>query len=359
MTTALPAFIAHARSKGMDHQTIRLLLLSAGWKEKEIATALVSEALSMPVPVPPDAGSARDAFFHLLTFTSLYATVISMIILAFDYIGRLLPDPALRDAYMYAADYSTIRWSIAVIIIFFPLLLLLSRALHRSYIAHPEVLASGVRRWLTYLTLFVTACTITGDLVTLLFYLLNGELTVRFILKDAAILVLCGVPFTYYFNVLRMDHETYERSRLHRLFFYISSAIVLIAVIYGFVVAGTPVYGRLQKMDEQRLSDLRSIQGEVLNIVYGSDRYTQPVPIKVLPKPLPSNLDAIVSQATYIKLQTNDPSTGLPYVYNPKGTTYELCATFDLSRDLEYDIFWNHPAGEKCFQFDALDRQGK
>jgi hypothetical protein len=127
MTSSLSTFIAHARSKNMDHQTIRLLLLSAGWKEKDISAALASESLELPVPVPPDTGSAKEAFFHLLTFTGLYATVISLIILSLQYISRLFPDPAMRDIYSAGADVSAIRWSLAVVIIAFPLFILLSR----------------------------------------------------------------------------------------------------------------------------------------------------------------------------------------------------------------------------------------
>ena len=57
-------FITHARKKGMDHATIRVLLLSAGWKEREIAEALSAEGLDKPIPLPPDSGGARDAFFQ-------------------------------------------------------------------------------------------------------------------------------------------------------------------------------------------------------------------------------------------------------------------------------------------------------
>ncbi|MDD5055003.1 MAG: DUF5671 domain-containing protein [Candidatus Peribacteraceae bacterium] len=361
MTSSLSTFIAHARSKDMDHQTIRLLLLSAGWKEKDISAALASESLEMPVPIPPDTGSAKEAFFHLLTFTGLYATVISLIILAFQYISRLFPDPAMRDIYPGNADVSAIRWSLAVVIIAFPLFILLSRSLHRSYVAHAEILHSGVRRWLTYLTLFVTACTITGDLITLLFYFLDGELSIRFLLKVIAILILCGVPFAYYFSVLRMDHATYVKSPLHRIFGWIAIVIAVAAVVYGVVLAGTPATGRLQRLDEQRVNDLRMIQEEILNIVYGSDRFNPPVPlVREMPRPLPATLQDIVAEAQYTKLQINDPETGMTYEYRPSpSTTYELCATFSLVRDLDYDIFWNHPAAEKCFQFDALNRQGK
>ena len=37
MNQELMQFVDHARDKGMDHATIRLVLLSAGWKEKQIA----------------------------------------------------------------------------------------------------------------------------------------------------------------------------------------------------------------------------------------------------------------------------------------------------------------------------------
>jgi hypothetical protein len=45
-------FISHARGKGMDHVTIRTLLLAAGWKDKEILAAIAAEGLELPVPKP-------------------------------------------------------------------------------------------------------------------------------------------------------------------------------------------------------------------------------------------------------------------------------------------------------------------
>ncbi|MSR67548.1 hypothetical protein EXS65_01840 [Candidatus Peribacteria bacterium] len=361
MSTSLSAFIAHARSKNMDHQTIRMLLLSAGWKEKDIASALASESLTMSIPLPGDVGSARDAFFHLLAFTTLYATVISLVILAFTYIGRWFPDPALMDyAYASSGDFSSIRWSIAVIVISFPMFLFLSRILHREFQAKPEKLNSGVRRWLTYLTLFVTSCALIGDGITLLFTLLSGELTLRFVLKVLAVLVLSGLPFGYYFTALRIDHEQYAKSSIHAKYLWSSVAIVLVFLLCGIVIVGSPMQGRAEKFDEQRISDLRAIQNEIYNVVYGQERGV-PVPagVKVLPKTLPKDLQTVAANALYEKLRIADPETTAPYVYKTRGTSFELCATFALERDLGYDIFWNHPASEKCFEFDALDQRTK
>src|SRR4051812_22121831 len=124
--TSLNNFIAHARSKGMDLPSIRMLLLSAGWKEKDVSAALASESLDIPVPLPPDVGSARDAFFHLLSFTALASIVVSLVFLYFDYIDRLFPDPAFP---MYSNDASGDRWEMAVLIVSFPLFLWMSRIL--------------------------------------------------------------------------------------------------------------------------------------------------------------------------------------------------------------------------------------
>jgi hypothetical protein len=359
MQNTLSSFIAHARDKGMDHQTIRMLLLSAGWKEKDISSALASETLDMPVPTPVDAGSARDAFFHLLAFTTLYSTVISLIILAYQWIGRTFADAAFSSTYYsYDAESSVIRWSLAVILVSFPLFVYLSRTLHRESVGHPEKLASGVRRWLTYLTLFVTACTIAGDLITLLFFLLQGELTVRFILKVLAVLVLTGVPFLYYLRSMRLDAKSYTTSPIHGRYLTVASALVLLGVLWAFMAAGSPMYGRMQRLDEKRVSDIQTIQTEMLNYLYGSARWDSAVVTK-LPKPLPSSLDELAKNVTYQKLETADPATGEPYEYIPSGNTYKICAVFDLAKDESYNVFWNHPVGHHCFTFNALDRQGK
>ncbi len=358
MTNSLSTFIAHARKKGMDHQTIRLLLLSAGWKEKDISEALASETLDMPVPLPPDAGSARDAFFHLLSFTSLTATVVSLIILFFQYWDRLFPDVAFPS--YGTAELSTIRWSIAAVIVSFPLYLWMMRVLRKEMSKHPEKLNSGVRRWLTYLILFVTACTLVGDLITVLSSLLEGELTLRFILKAATIFLLCGLPFYYYFQTLRMDATTYAKSPLHAQFRWLSIVIVLVAVVWGFFIIGSPSYGRAEKLDEARVNDLRAIQSEIFNQVWEGRAWEPkgvPPPTK-LPKPLPETLDEVAANATFQKLRIMDPETEQPYEYIiSTPSIFKLCATFTLARDQQYDIFWDHSAGYHCYEFDALSSQ--
>ncbi len=366
MTTSMPPsssslndFITHARKKGMDHATIRLLLVSSGWKEKDVIAAMSEESLDMQVPTPPEIGSARDAFLHLLTFTALYSSVISVMMLFFEFVNLLLPDPALGENYYNVNnDSSYIRWLLAVLIVSFPLLAFLWRTLHREFVAHPEKLATGVRRWLTYFTLFVTACALVGDGIALVFSLLQGEWTMRFLLKVIIVAVLAGVPFSYYFSVLRMPPESYRTWPHHKTFALLATALAAVAFVWGIAIVGSPLQGRSERFDEQRTSDLQAIENEIYNEVYGVNRYNTPT-VTSLPKPLPKSLDEVQKQVVQQRISITDPETGAPYEYSVSGNTFTLCAVFNEELHQEYNIFWDHSAGRTCYEFNALEPQGK
>src|SRR5689334_21168329 len=114
----------------MDHATIHLLLHAAGWKERDIAGAIASEGLDLPVPEPVSARNARDAFLHMLTFTALYVAVSSVIMLFYSYLDYLYPDPAWN--WNAEPELEAIRYAIAAIVVAFPLFTLLSMLLDRS-----------------------------------------------------------------------------------------------------------------------------------------------------------------------------------------------------------------------------------
>lgn len=190
----------------MDHQTIRMLLLSAGWKEKDIIEALTSESLGMQVPVPPDRGGAREAFIHVLSFASLYAMVISLIVLYFRFINETFSDIAIENRYVMDS-YSDVRWSLAVLIVTFPVFLWMTHMIHKDMKKNPEKEGSNVRRWLTYVTLFVTAIALIGDGITLVFHLLEGELSIRFLLKVLIVFIAAGMTFSYYLLSLKSSYH--------------------------------------------------------------------------------------------------------------------------------------------------------
>ena len=334
----------------MDHQTIRMLLLSAGWKERDIAAATAEQGLDMPVPMPPDAGGARDAFYHLLTFGGLYTVVISFLVLAYAYINRWLPDVALEPYATEEGFRTSIRWSLSAIIVAYPLFLWISRILLREIALHPEKASSGVRRWLTYLTLFIAASVLTGDVIALIFSLLNGEITLRFFLKALVVFLVTGSAFTYYFRSLRVDPR--GLTLLSRSYGSIASAAVLESFVYGLVLAGSPGTERLRKIDAQRVNDVRTIAEAVLDAVHGSDRWSKPVSSGPI-KPLPKTLEEVAALSVRQRVPLTD-GTGEPYIYSVADRThFSVCTVFAFENREQYAPFWDHSSGKHCYKFDA------
>jgi uncharacterized protein YacL len=93
--------------------------------------------------------------------------------------------------------------ALACVIIAFPVYLWITRAILRELQLHPEKLESSVRKWLTYIALLIAAGVVIGDLIAFLTYFLRGELTARFFAKIAAVLLIAGGVFWYYFGSLR------------------------------------------------------------------------------------------------------------------------------------------------------------
>lgn len=154
----------------------------------------------------------KDFFLHLFTMGLMYYSVGSFINLVFDIINKIFPDVA---NYIYSGDsgFSTgMRMSIASLVVLFPLYLYLNYYLHKLYENHPEKKQLRIRKWLTYLTLFVAAITLAGDLVWVIYAFLGGEITTRFILKAITVLVVSGVVFYYYLTDIKKEETAVPQS---------------------------------------------------------------------------------------------------------------------------------------------------
>lgn len=206
----LLGFVREALSRGVPRVDIEKALLAAGWDRAEVAAALGSFSdapFPVPVPRPRVSLSAREAFLYLVLFSTLYLSAVNFGSLVFDLINRAFPDPSLDPAYGYRAAGDTMRWAIATLIVAFPVFLFVSRVVGRDLARDPRKRQSAVRRWLTYLTLFIAACVLIGDLIMLVFSALGGDLTTRFVLKVATVGLIAGLVFGYYLRDLRREEE--------------------------------------------------------------------------------------------------------------------------------------------------------
>lgn len=336
-------FIEKALGVGISQESLVGVLTSQGWPEKEVYDALADHYRQLTgIDVPRRAGagaSAKEAFFYLLIFSTLATWTIGFGCLAFALIDRWLADP-LFSGYQQPFDTYAITSSLAALIVAFPIYLLISRTVSREVRAHPEKLESSIRRWLTYMALVIAAGVFMGDLIAALTYLLRGELTSRFLAKSFVVLALSGGVFSYYFGGLRRTDATPAKLDRDKLMAGLSSAVVALMVVLGFLQLGPPSVQREFRADTQRVRQLYQLNSDVNN--YWTSHGSQ----------LPPSIAQLPNSA-YV-----DPITHTPYEYRPKdGRHYELCAVFARSSDPREITSspnpWIHPAGRHCFPLDA------
>ena len=357
MNDELVRFVREALAQGVPKPEIRSKLLEAQWPEDEVDSALGAFAdIEFPIPVPRPKLylSARDAFLYLALFSTLYTSAISLGSLLYEFINRAFPDPARIGMALNAA---AVRWSTSSLIIAFPIFLVLSRIMFRAIRRDPEKRTSKIRKWLTYLTLFVAAGVLLGDLITLVFNLLGGEFTVRFLLKVLAVGGIAGSVFGFYLWDLRQEDVEPERwATKHagvRVFAGVIAAMVGVAIVGGLFLAGSPGKARLARLDDRREVDLQMISRAV--DVYWSQN-----------QELPMDLDQL-SQERGVRVRSiRDPGTAEPYEYRTTGErSYQLCAIFDQEDERPEERhpseplatgerFWTHDAGRVCFPVEAM-----
>ncbi len=190
------------------------------------------------------------------------------------------------------------------------------------------------------MALVIAAVVFMGDLIAALTFLLRGELTSRFLSKSFVVLALSGCVFFYYFGGLRKNDGASVKPSRDRLMAGLSSAIVGLAIVLGFLQLGPPKIQREFRADMQRVRDLHQISTAVKN--YWTSHASQ----------LPSGIDQLPG------IPHVDPITRAAYQYIPEqGSRYELCATFARSNNRQETNFrsdpWIHPVGHHCFQLDA------
>jgi len=283
--------------------------------------------------------SAKDFFINLGAIVALYTGVASLLDLLFTIINTIYPQ--INYGYNYFGSQS-ISWSVATLIIFFPVFILLMWLLEKDYQVNPEKQNSGIHRWLTYITLFLSGLVMAVDLITILYYFLDGqELTAGFILKVIVLFIVASSIFAYYISDIRGKLT----SKLRIIWRIVAGVIVVGSIIWGFAVLGSPATQRLYKYDEQKVNELMSINSEITNY-YNTKG--------VLPRTL-----ADITAVSYY-LTVADSQTGKPYEYEKKNdTTYNLCAEFNKASNEKdksntafrypYGISWTHPAGKYCF----------
>lgn len=287
----------------------------------------------------------KDFFLWAGAMVALYGGVIAFISLLFQYINYAFPNTLsyYNDPYQGGVAYA-----MASLIVLAPVFLILMRTIRRSIERDESRSEVWVRRWALFLTVFIAGVTIVIDLIVLLTTFLSGEeLTASFLLKVAVVLLVAAAGFMHFLADIWgywVKNPSYAR--------YINWAtglLVVLTILSGFLIVGSPQEARMYRLDAQRVSDLQSLQYQVLYVYQQTEA-------------LPQSLAALNDPLSYYTVPL-DPKTGEAYEYRATGVrSFELCATFDLASRVAPSGYttparpgaaeenWMHAAGTHCFE---------
>ena len=293
----------------------------------------------------------KDFFLWLGAIVALYGSTTFLITLLFEYVNYSFPDSLASYGDPYGG---AVRYAMASLIVMVPTAIVLLHLIRNTIVSEPAKAYIWIRRWALMLTLFLAALVALIDLITLINTFLGGEITTRFGLKVAIVLLVAIGVFLHFLADLKGYWITNSKKA-----FYVGISVgvlVLLSIVSGFFIIGTPTELRMLRYDDQKVMDLQTIQYQITNY------YQQK---RVLPKTLDTLNDPLNNFLVPVDVQTNSP-----YTYEVTSPlTFKLCATFaratsDQKGRGAYDAgvtkpmsvgggisdVWTHEAGEKCFE---------
>jgi hypothetical protein len=286
--------------------------------------------------------SAKHFALQLGSLISLYLSLGALTQLLFGIITIQYPDQ-LNGYWEFTNASSSMRISIAMLVVFFPTYLALTRVTNVG--RRVGVAYTALTKWLIYLSLLVGGAVLLGDLVAVIYNFLNGELTVRFVLKALALLAVVGSACTYYVYDARDYWQTHEKTSVQCGI--VVTVLVLIAIVFGYLNIETPAEVRERNADLVQITDLGSIQSYVVQY------YT-----------INSKLPETLADISNVSGLPQAPEGRSEYTYaRNSASTFEICADFaypSLPGDYAYTTYdsgmtlknpddWTHKAGLWCF----------
>lgn len=367
MVSAIAQYVQGRVQAGASRAQIREELLAVGWSPEEADAAYRDGLIALGIPLPSETSravpgrqsSAADVVLNFFSFILLAIGATSLGTLLFQIIDRSFPDPlAAIGAGSDLAATRAIHHAIASLIIVFPLYVGSMWVWFRRFRGEEGRAESKLTKWLTYLVLLIASAFIVGDLIAIVFMLLQGEFTVRFLLKALTILVIAATIFAFYY--IERREIQYRKSWTGPALRYIGGAVtslVLLGIVGGFLSAGSPEMARKRAFDHERVRALGLLAGCIQRYAGEFDE-------------LPLSLDKLGSTSRYSSCLRwmRDPETRQQYAYRvvtaskAQGSVrvgaFELCADFSLDNqrpeaDSRYNrstlsVWSAHGAGRSC-----------
>ena len=296
--------------------------------------------------------SAKFSFYYLLSLVALLFTSISIGIVIFQTINKYITD--VLNQYSGSFSQDALKFAISALIIAAPIFFVTNRLIHKSLLSGNLDKDSGVRRWLTYFVLLVSAVVMIVWLIMTINNFLSGELTLKAILKAITVLAIAASIFGYYLYDIKREIAAGKKDKIILAFFCASLVVVIGVFVLSLFIVESPTATRNRIMDNNVLNNFDIISNAVNEYSY---KY----------KKLPANLDALTSlQYNLTSANLEDPVTKVKFDYKVKNENeYELCATFKASNKEQTEMSyvylkdrWPHDAGYQCISQKVVDVKG-
>lgn len=377
MNTRLDQFIRESLLKGISRTEITQALVSIGWGQAEVDSAMreyADKPFGVPIPMPSSFLYAGENLKHLIMYFALYLSVYSFGSLLYAFIDIKFPDPLN----LLANNIDWIRGSTAALLVAFPLYLLLHFSLWKSMRRSVEQRQSRLRSWLTYLTMFIAATTIITNVIALVLIQLSGILTTRDELRSATVLSIAFAVLGYYVITFRRAQKALAGAAAIKkkglasvvtetpfapwAFFSVVVFAYLVVVGYGMYFSSHPSTIQLASTEEMQVTNLKKTT-QSINSYWNT--YTM----------LPATLDGLMQDPHTDPDHTfyTDPATQAIFDYAKIDQNhFQLCAQFAAQTQTTGPIFggnsdtlsqttqpvdsivWTHFAGLSCFNLQEV-----
>ncbi len=290
--------------------------------------------------------TAKHTVLQIGSLVTLYLSVSFLVVLLFSIINLQFPD-AIENYWQIESASTSVRLSIAMLIVFFPTYVILTRIVNENRRSETSTFYHGLTKWFIYLTLLVGGGVLLGDAVAIILSFLEGELTMRFVLKAMVLMMVVGSAFFYYLQDARGYWLTREKeSKIYGLGILV---MVIASLVTGFLYTETPTAVREMKLDETQISDLREIQYKIQDKLNMSS------------STIPVNLEAVYDGFPIPKA----PEDREAYSYEMTDQGFKLCATFSRDDNADPNMWgptydnnnliknaenWQYKKGRYCFE---------
>jgi hypothetical protein len=288
--------------------------------------------------------SPKFAFLYLLSLVALAFVSINVGQIIFQLINKYIVDVLSQNNTAFSSDI--LKFAISSLVVATPTYYFANKFIYASLFKGELDKEAGVRKWLTYLIIFIAFLVMIGSLIALLVNYLNGAITTQIILKCLTTLAISGIVFSFYFYDIRRETTEGNKDNVLKIYFFASLAVIVVTFIASLFIVESPTLARNRQIDQKVISNFYEIDNNI-NSYYNTNNK------------LPVDLASLKTEFVYLSdsLFTN-PVTNEALKYQIKGNReYELCATFltdttdnNKNKDTSYyiDARWPHAVGYQC-----------